>query len=49
MFPWTNAFVGQGQSQFEAPVKRPRPKSSGKELFWDVVKQSRLLFGRSRI
>ena len=24
IFPWANAFVGQGQSKFEAPVKKPR-------------------------
>ena len=24
IFPWANAFVGQGQSQSEAPVENPR-------------------------
>ena len=24
VFPWANTFVGQGQSKFEAPVKKPR-------------------------
>ena len=36
-----NAFVGQGQSQFEAPVKRPRPKE-------DEVKLSGAVLGRGQ-
>ena len=36
VFPWANAFIGQGQSQFETPVKgqdAKEGKSSGQELF----------------
>ena len=41
VFPWANAFVGQGQSQFEAPVR-------GQDAKEGEVKRSRAVLGHGQ-